>query len=301
MKRKGWKTIGTILLICMLFVSLIPANLYAEDAVAENEENAAVETVVAEDATEATTEAVAATEETVAQDATTEAAPQEPEVSSEEETSEEGAFATTAYRLGQTGATSGDDAPVVARPARAKKKAAPKPAIYIKKKKITIKKGTKKKIKFQVKNTSKKNIKWTSSDKSVAKVNSKGVVKVLSGGKCVITARVKGTNIQDSIIVKGRDYYIIRVRTTGYCNCRSCAGPWAGCRTASGRYPRANHTIAVDRRLIRLGTKVKIGKITYVAEDVGGAIKGRRVDIYYSSHSRASRHGVKWQTAKVYF
>ncbi|MBQ6392369.1 MAG: 3D domain-containing protein, partial [Eubacterium sp.] len=87
----------------------------------------------------------------------------------------------------------------------------------------------------------------------------------------------------------------------GYCNCRSCAGPWAGCRTASGRYPRANHTIAVDRRLIKLGTRVKIGRITYVAEDVGSAIRGRRVDIYYSSHSRASRHGVRWQTAKVYF
>ena len=300
MMRKGWKTIGTILLICMLFVSLIPANLYAEDAAAENDENAAIETIVAEDTTEATTEVVAATEE-----ATTEAVAQEAEVSSEENeaATDEGAFATTAYRLGQTGPTSCSEESVAATPARVKKakKAAPKPGIYIKKKKITIKKGTKKKIKFTVKNTSKKNIKWTSSDKSVAKVNSKGVVKVLSGGKCVITARVKGTNIQDSIIVKGKDYYIIRVRTTGYCNCSSCAGPWAGCRTASGRYPRANHTIAVDRRLIKLGTKVKIGRITYVAEDVGSAIRGRRIDIYYSSHSRASRHGVRWQTAKVYF
>ena len=141
----------------------------------------------------------------------------------------------------------------------------------------------------------------TSSDKSVAKVNSQGVVKVLSGGKCVITARVKGTNIEDSIVVKGKDYYIIRVRTTGYCNCGSCAGPWAGCRTASGKYPRANHTIAVDRRLIKLGTKVKIGRVTYVAEDVGSGIRGRSIDIYYSSHSRAHRHGVKWQLAKVYF
>ena len=293
MLRKGWKTIGTILLICMLCASFISISLQAEETVTE-EDNTATEVVVAEDVTEEETET--------------------------EATNEESAATTTAYKSGQTEATvdsapinnsntaistgstarTAQNAPITASPASVKK-AAPSPRIDIKKNKITIKKGTKKQLKFSVANTSKRNITWTSSDKSVAKVNSQGVVKVLSGGKCVITARVKGTNIEDSIVVKGKDYYIIRVRTTGYCNCGSCAGPWAGCRTASGKYPRANHTIAVDRRLIKLGTKVKIGRVTYVAEDVGSGIRGRSIDIYYSSHSRAHRHGVKWQLAKVYF
>ncbi len=293
MMRKGWKTIGTILLICMLCVSFIPASLYAEEITAE-EDNAATEVVVAEDVTEGEAETATTTEESAATTTAykgyqTEASAEHTPITGNQAPASTGRTAKTAK-----------NAPITANPASAKK-AAPVPRINIKKNKITIKKGKKKKLQFSVANTSKSNIKWTSSDKSVAKVNSKGVVKVLSGGKCVITATVKGTNIQDSIVVKGKDYYIMRVRTTGYCNCSSCAGPWAGCRTASGRYPRANHTIAVDRRLIKLGTKVKIGRITYVAEDVGSGIRGRSIDIYYSSHGRAHRHGVKWQLAKVYF
>ncbi len=177
----------------------------------------------------------------------------------------------------------------------------PKPVINIKKKKLTVKKGKKVRLTYKYKNTRKSQIKWTSSNKKVAVVNSKGKVKVKSGGTAVITAQVKGTDIKDTIKIVGKDYYTMRVRTTGYCNCRSCAGKWAGARTASGKRPRARHTIAVDRRVIKFGTKVKIGNTTYVAEDIGGAIKGNRIDIYYSSHRKANAHGVKYQTAKVYY
>ena len=37
-----------------------------------------------------------------------------------------------------------------------------------------------------------------------------------------------------------------QVVTSGYCNCRICCGVWSGGPTASGAYPTANHTIAVD-------------------------------------------------------
>ena len=56
----------------------------------------------------------------------------------------------------------------------------------------------------------------------------------------------------------------------------------------------------LDKRLIPLGTKVKIGKIVYTAEDTGGAIKGKRIDVYYSNHRQASAHGVKYRKIKVY-
>lgn len=36
------------------------------------------------------------------------------------------------------------------------------------------------------------------------------------------------------------------VVTSGYCNCPICCGQWSGGPTASGVYPTANHTIAVD-------------------------------------------------------
>ena len=37
-----------------------------------------------------------------------------------------------------------------------------------------------------------------------------------------------------------------QVVTSGYCNCPICCGIWSGGPTASGVYPTANHTIAVD-------------------------------------------------------
>jgi len=341
MFRKGLKTFGIIMMVCLMIVGMFPGSLAAEEIPeAAGEETVTVSAVESE--TEAVDAAEEATTEEIAEEVTIEQAEEtagaevtaavddEETVSLEindmtESAGDEGAallgsqMATTRYQ-GQTGPAedpvstpeavpeSYSVSEVKAVQAKANKvktvkpkKKKPTPKINIKKKKITIKKGKKKKLAFTVKYVSKKKIKWSSSNKKVATVNSKGVVRVKSGGKCVITARIKGTDIKDSIVVKGRDYYLLRVRTTGYCNCRRCAGPWAGCRTASGRYPRANHTIAVDRRRIKLGTRVKIGKITYVAEDTGSGVRGRTIDIYYKSHSKASRHGVKWRTAKVYF
>lgn len=176
-----------------------------------------------------------------------------------------------------------------------------KPAAYINiaKSAVTVKKGKKYQLKYSYKNTSKSNIIWTTSNKKVVVVNSKGLIKVTGGGKAYVTARVKGTNIQDRVLVTGKNYYKMRFKTTGYCNGRCCCGKWAGHRTASGKRPRAKHTIAVDKRVIKLGTKVKIGNIVYTAEDTG--VRGRVIDVYYSNHRAASRHGVKWVTAKVYF
>lgn len=179
--------------------------------------------------------------------------------------------------------------------------AQPLPVIKIKKDTLSVKKGRTAKITFTYDNCKKKDIIWKSSKKSVVTVDNKGRIKGKGGGTAIITARVKGTNIKDTIKVTCINYYTMRVRTTGYCNCRSCVGGWAGGRTASGKMPRANHTIAVDTRRIRLGTKIRIGNITYVAEDTGGAIKGNNMDIYYSSHSKAQAHGVKYQTAKIYY
>lgn len=172
--------------------------------------------------------------------------------------------------------------------------------INIYKKKIVIKKRKTAMVRFQVTGCSKKNVVWTSSNPKVVRVNRKtGKIRGKSGGKVTITATIKGTNISDSITVVCKNYYMMRVKTTGYCNRRCCAGAWAGHNTASGRRPRANHTIAVDRRVIPLGTRVMIDKRIYVAEDTG--VRGRVIDIYYNSHRAASRHGVKYKTVKVYY
>ena len=76
------------------------------------------------------------------------------------------------------------------------------------------------------------------------------------------------------------------------------SGKW-GTRTASGKKAKQGRTIAVDRRKIKLGTKVKIKGKTYVAEDVGGGVKGKHIDVFFSSHKQTMKFGKK-TGVKVY-
>lgn len=91
--------------------------------------------------------------------------------------------------------------------------------------------------------------------------------------------------------------YLGSFRISHYCSCSQCCGPYGG-TTASGAKPVAGRTIAVDRRVISLGSQVSINGHVYTAEDTGGAIKGNRIDIFVSSHSEALRKGVYY--APVY-
>lgn len=175
-----------------------------------------------------------------------------------------------------------------------------KTTITLNKTKVSINKGKKKTLKATLKNAKGKKVVWKSSNKKVATVTSKGVVKAKKKGKATITATIKGTSIKAKCTVTVTNIVTMRVRTTGYCNCRKCCGKWAGGRTASGTKPKQGRTIAVDRRLIKLGTKVVIDGKTYIAEDTGSAIKGKKIDIYYSSHKAAQKHGVKYKKIKVY-
>ena len=69
--------------------------------------------------------------------------------------------------------------------------------------------------------------------------------------------------------------------------------------TASGRTPRVNHTIAADTSILPMYSKVYIeGWGTYTVEDRGGAIKGKRIDIFVASNKIANQYGVKY--ADVY-
>lgn len=93
------------------------------------------------------------------------------------------------------------------------------------------------------------------------------------------------------------------VKTTWYCNCFQCTGktpdhPAYGI-TASGRKARPG-TIAVDRKLIPLGSRVWIEGIGECrAEDVGGAIKGKHIDVWCVSHKEALRNGVQYLNVKI--
>lgn len=83
---------------------------------------------------------------------------------------------------------------------------------------------------------------------------------------------------------------------TGYCSCTKCCGPNAKGITATGTKVQANRTIAVDPKVIPLGSKVEIeGFGTFTAEDTGSAVKGNIVDIYFNTHQEA----LNWGRRKV--
>lgn len=81
---------------------------------------------------------------------------------------------------------------------------------------------------------------------------------------------------------------------TYYDACMKCCGKTDGI-TASGAVVREGVTVAVDPTVIPLGTYIYIEGIGYrVAQDVGGAIKGNKIDVYVNSHSEALELGVDY-------
>ena len=86
--------------------------------------------------------------------------------------------------------------------------------------------------------------------------------------------------------------YVGQFRVTHYCHCVKCTGKKVKGRTATGYYPRKGRTIAVDKNKIPLHSIVYVEGVGYfVAEDVGGGVKGNHIDIYVESHEEALKLG----------
>jgi len=86
-------------------------------------------------------------------------------------------------------------------------------------------------------------------------------------------------------------------KVTAYCPCKKCCGKSDGI-TASGTAAMEGRTVAVDPDVIPYGSTLLIYYDyelvgIYIAEDCGGAIKGKRVDLYFDSHDAALKWGVK--------
>ena len=102
------------------------------------------------------------------------------------------------------------------------------------------------------------------------------------------------------------------VLVTGYCNCGDCCGwrfswlgfgppvytygPLKGQRKEIGVTARGTQahlgTVAADPKVYPFGTRLLIpGYGTGVVEDVGGAIKGKHIDVWFPSHQTALNWG----------
>ena len=90
--------------------------------------------------------------------------------------------------------------------------------------------------------------------------------------------------------------YLGKYKLTAYCGCRKCSGKW-GARTASGKKAKQGRTIAVDKRKIKLGSKVQINGKTYVAEDVE-AVSKENISMYSLNLINRQRDLVRKQVLK---
>ena len=88
-------------------------------------------------------------------------------------------------------------------------------------------------------------------------------------------------------------------KLTAYCPCPKCCGEWADGVTYTGTEATAGRTIAVDPTVIPLGTTVHINGQAYTAEDIGGAIKGNRIDVYFPTHTEALQFGVQYAEVAI--
>jgi 3D (Asp-Asp-Asp) domain-containing protein len=107
-------------------------------------------------------------------------------------------------------------------------------------------------------------------------------------------------NLQDDII---QDYiinepepeqepeYIGTFTVTHYCPCEICCGKSDGI-TFTGVDATEGRTVAVDPEVIPLGSIVIIEGHEYIAEDIGGAIKGNKIDRFMDNHQAALNEGV---------
>ncbi|MEO6025698.1 MAG: 3D domain-containing protein [Candidatus Binatia bacterium] len=70
--------------------------------------------------------------------------------------------------------------------------------------------------------------------------------------------------------------------------------------TATGTAARAGRTVAVDPKVIPLGSKIYIeGLGERIAEDTGGGIKGNHIDVYLGTVPQAVHFGVQRGTVSV--
>lgn len=92
---------------------------------------------------------------------------------------------------------------------------------------------------------------------------------------------------------------VLWMEVTAYCSCRKCCGEDAQGLTASGKPVSYNkgRFVAADTSVLPFGTKLSIpgyyeGQQVEVI-DRGGAIKGHKLDVYFSSHTAAKKWGRK--------
>lgn len=101
-----------------------------------------------------------------------------------------------------------------------------------------------------------------------------------------------------------------KFKLTAYCSCAVCCGKYAYNRPtdkngkpivcgASGKRLKQGVSVAADTSVLPFGTEVVINGHKYIVHDVGGAVKGKKIDVYFENHADAVAFGAKYREVKI--
>lgn len=88
-------------------------------------------------------------------------------------------------------------------------------------------------------------------------------------------------------------------KLTAYCPCPICTGHDKPAPTAAGVWPVADFTIAADPEVLPIGSIVRILGREYMVQDVGSAVDGHHIDIFFRTHKQALQFGVQYADVEV--
>jgi len=144
--------------------------------------------------------------------------------------------------------------------------------------------------------------------------NSKTVVAaiLLTAVVCVpiciagaVYAKVGGriTLLSTTATEQSGQWQTVPMRVTAYCPCEKCCGKYSNSQTACGHKIRPGDAFVAADKEYSFGTEIIIPGYENAAPvkvlDRGGAIRGNRLDVFFSSHEEALKWGVKHLDVKV--
>ncbi len=93
------------------------------------------------------------------------------------------------------------------------------------------------------------------------------------------------------------------MRVTAYCSCWRCCGIFADGITANGHQIKRGDRFAAADKKYPFSTEIVVpgynGGQPIQVLDRGRVIKGNRLDIFFASHAKAAKWGVKYLDVKV--
>jgi len=102
---------------------------------------------------------------------------------------------------------------------------------------------------------------------------------------------------------KADSWRTIQMRVTAYCWCKKCCGKHSDGITANGHRIRIRDTFVAADKKFSFGTKMIVpgynNSQPVKVLDRGGAIRGNKLDIFFSSHHRAKVWGVRYLPVKI--